>query len=469
MKKIRYRAPLYEALLEYSKSGVIPFHMPGHKMGKGLPDTFSENISKFDITEINGMDNLHDPRGLVKKSEALAAEAFGSRRAFFLVNGSTAGILASILYISNKGARLIVQRNSHKSVYNGMILAGVEPEYIMPGLIQHFGIPGPVSPNDVNDALGKCHDAPAVLITSPGYYGICSDIKEIAQIVHSYNKILIVDEAHGSHLRFSKELPLSAVESGADIVIQSAHKTLPALTQAAYLHIGGRINGDEILEKINMLQTTSPSYAIMSSLDLARGIMEQEGQQRISELLKNIQILKTRLKECAGVKILEDARLDGTRLVVNVAALGMTGYEAAQTLREKFNIEVEMADLYNMVFVLTISDSFEDLDKLSDSIMKLCKRYGKGIAQGPDINRIPEFNRKSGLISASKSPKTIMHMDKAAGHISGAFLIPYPPGIPLVCPGEEITFEVLNFIMDVINVGGDVNGVDENLCVKVIN
>ncbi|MDD4496254.1 MAG: aminotransferase class I/II-fold pyridoxal phosphate-dependent enzyme, partial [Eubacteriales bacterium] len=287
MKKIKtsFETPLYDALIEYCGKGAIPFHMPGHKQGRGLPKSFFDTLSQIDLTELPGLDNLHWPEGADKKAQELAAEAFRAEHSYFLVNGSSSGLLASAMTICSPGKRVLVQRDSHISVVNGLMLAGAEPVFPKNGINADFGITDALEIYEVEKALEKNPDIAGVILTRPSYYGVCSDLQKIVELCHQYGKPVAVDEAHGAHLGFADFLPPSAMDCGADISVQSAHKTLPSLTQSAYLHLQGDLIDRQKLEfYLRVFQSTSPSYLLMASLDICRAIMQQEGAHLLDSL-----------------------------------------------------------------------------------------------------------------------------------------------------------------------------------------
>lgn len=453
--------------------------MPGHKLGKGIPKSFLENLPLLDLTEIPGTDNLHFPEGAIHEAQELAAAAFHADKTFFLVNGSTTGIHAAIMSVCKPGDVLIAARNCHKSVINGMMIAGVSPVYIKPQFNGCFGIPGAVEPNRVKEALEQNPGAAGVLVTSPTYHGICSDIKGIAKIVHSFGKILIVDEAHGAHLNFHDSLPPCAMDSGADICVQSAHKTLPALTQGAYLHINsGRVDVEKIASNLRLLQTSSPSYIIMAFLDIARAIMGRDGKVLLEKLFDNIGWFKRMVKSIgagSGVSILNDedikeGRLDWTRIVVNFKNAGITGFEADKALRREYNIQVEMSDFYNIVCIGTVADRRENFEKLYGALSRIVPRLGsfRPLAQMPV--------KDPGIPKQAIELKDVMHrsgkmlkLSEAPGLVSKEMIVPYPPGIPVICPGEIVTGAAIEYIQGIINYGGVVNGLvnNEEICVVV--
>ncbi len=464
-----WNIPVYNAIKKYSLSNPTPFHMPGHKLGKGIPAEFLGNPSLIDLTEIPGTDNLHYPSGAIKEAQELAAAAFGADRTFFLVNGSTCGIHAMIMTICNPGDKIIVGRDCHRSVIGGMILAGASPVYIKPDYDTRFGISTVITPQKIEKALSENPDAAGVLITRPNYYGICSDIEAIAGIVHSYGKILAVDEAHGAHLKFSPLLPPSAMEAGADMCVQSAHKTLPAFTQGAYLHVKtGRVNVERLKFNLSLIQTSSPSYVIMAFLDIARAIMENQGQELLERLLENVRRFDEQLKASDGLITLStagenDFRQDSSRLVINVRKTGKTGYGVEKVLREKYNIQVEMSDLHNIVCITTAADRAQDFEYLSRALLETV-RGNSDIPGSYDsyVCDLPIPHQKIELAGIMRHEGEKVRISNAAGRTSLAMVTPYPPGIPVICPGEVVMAETIEYLARVMVSGGIVNGIEAN-------
>lgn len=466
--------PLYDYLKDYAASGIIPFHMPGHKLGKGLPHDFGRNLASFDITEIPGSDNLHNPTGIIKKAQDLAAEAFGSNRTFFLVNGSTCGIYAMISTICKPGDSLIVARDCHASVISGMMLAGVKPIFIMPEYNSILGITTSIRVDEIRQVLANNPSAAGVLLTRPNYYGICCNIEEIAAAVHSYGKILAVDEAHGAHLRFGTKLPKCAMDAGVDICVQSAHKTLPALTQGAYLHVKSEgIDLERLQYYLTIYQTSSPSYIIMASLDMAREIMQMEGRVKLDTLISLIEEKKTDFYDesisFVDNSIIKDYCTDPTRLVINTAGLGISGFEAEIRLRQINNIQVEMSDLYNLVCIATVCDTEDSINSLFLSVKQLCRQFaGRNPLQVFSRDFMPELPQRCEYSGIMELGSELVVLSKAANRMSKGIIAPYPPGIPVVCPGETISQTAVDYIFNVIAAGGKVSGLNENLEINVI-
>jgi len=509
----KWNMPLYKAAKEYGLSSPVAFHMPGHKLGRGLPDDFTGNIASIDLTEIRGTDNLHNPEGVIKEAQELAACAFGADRTFFIVNGSTCGVQAAIMTICKPGDKLIVGRDSHRSAVGGLMLAKACPWYIKTEFLGSFGIPLPVTPEEVERALDECPDAAGVFITSPNYYGICADIDKIACVVHKRGKALIVDEAHGAHLRFHRAMPSCAMDSGADICVQSAHKTLPAFTQGAYLHVrSGRVDIEKLAFILSVIETSSPSYVIMSSLDYARAFMENSGKEALEELLQKIYLFREAFHDNKYYRILDEKILlnsnlnkesinfkkencilqlseaqqinnvlqegsmfqakklhDPTRLVINTSLLGMTGFEADSILSSSYGINVEMADYSNIVCITTVADRDSDFERLA-AALKDISRNNRALEPVKPIGigslKIPPHVLKPEEIMSADG--MTIELSKAAGMISKGMITPYPPGIPAVCPGEIILQETIEYIYNILNAGGKVTGLHENTRVSVV-
>ena len=480
---IVYNLPIYNYLRKYENENINIFHMPGHKLSRGIPHELTTDVLKLDVTEVEGTDNLHFPEGIIKEAQELAAKAFGADSTFFLVNGSTCGIQAAIMSICTRGQKIIIGRDSHKAVVSGMIMSGAEPVFIYPEYNSKFGINEGITAQSIEKALCMNPDATAVLITRPNYYGICSNIENIVKVVHSHGKPLIVDEAHGAHLAFSPLLPPSANQYKADIVIQSAHKTLPAVTQGAYMHINGSlIDIEKIRFNLAMLQTSSPSYIIMTYLDIARELMQTKGKERLFNLIEEINVFNKRLTEINSFEVLSDKYLgintiqDPTRLVINASGLGISGYEAEAVLRAELSVQVEMADYENLVLITTIADKKQTFDRLYESLSKLAKlpfndeweRKAEKIKRLASIHKLSDASPVLSPYEAYAAQKENLELKLCLGRICAGVVTPYPPGIPVLYPGEKIDESKIGYIESIIELGGKVNGVGNNNSVQVV-
>jgi len=463
--------PLYDALMEYVKKETVPFHMPGHKQGRVLPKEYIENLAKIDLTEVPGLDNLHNPDGPILEAQELAAKAFGSKQAFFLVNGSTAGIYAAMYAVLNPTDKVLVMRNSHKSVYNGVVLTQSIPVYLLPEIDYENGIAMGIDVEKLEEVLRKERDVKAVVVTHPNYYGFCSDIEKIVDIVHKYGKILIVDEAHGAHFPFSNNLPKSSIKAGADIVVQSLHKTLTSFTQTSILHLNSdRVDVDRLKYSLSLFQSTSPSYILMSSIDMAREYMEKEGKKRLEEIIQlslyaRREIGKIEEMKCLGEDIVGRYGIvdfDVTKLTISVKNLGIEGPEAEDFLRRECNIQVEMSDVYNILAMVTVGDDEKRVKMLLEGLKKLSKNR-KRVKFGDRIlfPSLPEMELTPS--EAVRKKKVRVPFEKAEGAISADFVTPYPPGVPLICPGERIEKDMVKYIEVLYNKGIKVLGIQDNL------
>ncbi|WP_222927668.1 aminotransferase class I/II-fold pyridoxal phosphate-dependent enzyme [Biomaibacter acetigenes] len=348
--------PIFDALKNYMNENTISFHVPGHKHGKGTPE-FTEFIGKnamnIDLTIMPDLDSIMNPTGVIKDAETLAAEAFGADRAFFLVNGTSSGIQAMIMAACREGDKILIPRNAHKSAISSIILSGAEPVYIRPEINEEFGIAMGITLNEASGAIRKNPEARALFIINTTYYGIASPLPELVQLAHDNNMAVLVDEAHGAHLKFHESLPVSAMEAGADLAASSTHKLAGSLTQSSMLFLKGeRFSPGYIKSILNLSQTTSPSYILLASLDVARKNMAQKGHNLVSKAINLAQWARYKINaieglHCMGSEVLElnhGFGLDPTKLCINVKELGITGFAASKILRGKFHIQVELSD-----------------------------------------------------------------------------------------------------------------------------
>ncbi|WP_051910355.1 aminotransferase class I/II-fold pyridoxal phosphate-dependent enzyme [Lysinibacillus sp. BF-4] len=448
------RMPLYEALHTYSQSGVTPFDVPGHKMGattNTLQQAFGDVLG-LDVNSMKELDLLSHPQGVIAEAQSLAAEAFGADEAFFLVNGTTIGILAMIMATCAPGETLLVPRNGHKSVMDGIILSGAHPIFIQPEVDLHFGIAHGVSVASVARAIATNPSAKVLLVTYPTYFGAMSELTEICELAHQHNITVIVDGAHGAHLGFMPN-GKDALACGADAVTLSMHKTAGSLTQSSLLLLQTkRITKASVQKVLGMLQTTSASYLLMSSLDIARHELVCHGKERYAQLLPLIKQATKQIEAGGHYEVLKQAYVnerfaqhyDMTKLVVRVNNLGLTGFEVYTLLKEQYNIQMELAEGYVVMAVITPADTTTSLQRLVDALLAIEKDHAKGMTVlslhvTPDeVNELVVCPREAYYASQ----ETIV-IDEAEGRISADTLMIYPPGIPLVIPGEKISRDVI--------------------------
>ncbi len=451
------KTPLCDALKDYISEGIMPFHVPAHKQGRGLQelsDFIGQKALELDLTCVPGLDNICKPRGPIREAEQLAAEAYGADDAFFVVNGTTSAIQAMISSVCAPGEKIILPRNTHKSVTSGLILSGAIPVYINPEVCEEFGISTGIKPKKIKQALKKYPDARAVFLINPNYYGTAPELEESVAICHSYNVPVLVDEAHGAHFCFHPELPLSAVEAGADLVASSTHKLVGSMTQSSTLFINGdRVNPKRVKAVLNLTQTTSPSYLLLASLDIARKQIASEGRQLLDRTLHLTRWIRNRIKRLGGAKLLDQVEkipgcvaLDPTKIVLNVRNWGLSGFEAERILREDYKIQVEMADLYNIILLISISDNIRTVEYLWKSLENIPKRYPRKNVYRycPPPPPIPEMCLSPREAFYAETEE--LRLQEAEGEISAETITAYPPGIPLICAGEKITREVIDYI-----------------------
>jgi len=452
------KIPLFFALKDYINKKRPAFHMPGHHRGKGiyklLKDEWGENIFLYDITEVEGLDYLHKPEGVIKEAQELAAKAFGSDYTFFLINGSTVGNLVMLSSTLKSKDKVILQRNSHRSVIGGLAIFDLEPIYIQSEIHKYSGIPSGIKPEDYEDKL-KNNSVKVSLITSPNYFGMCENIEEILKIGRKYDQTMLLDEAHGVHFPFNSKLPLTGIKIGYDMIVQSAHKTLPALTQTSFLHIkGNRVDMDKVFDALTYLESSSPSYLFMVSLDVARYQMESEGEKIWNEIIDLSNYLREEVNKidgfyCFGKEILNDEvyDLDLTKIAINTKKIGLTGFEVEEILNKNYNIEIELSDSYNILIFLTPGITKEEIDKLIITLKDISIKYKKRPIEEEVI--IPEIPKMAVTPKeAYINEKEIIELKDAKGRISGKVISAYPPGLPIIVPGEEISENILNYIYD---------------------
>ncbi len=468
--------PLIDGLKRYIEENNIRMHMPGHKAKDELRE-LSKLIPEIDLTEVRGVDNLHNAKDIIEVSQKNAARVFGAKHTFYSVNGTTAGIYAAITSQTYPGDKLLIARDSHKSVYQSLILGNLEVDYLYPKYDEDNNILIGINPKDVDEKLSKEKAIKAVVINYPSYYGVCSDLEAIAKIVHEHGRLLIVDEAHGSHLVFHKELPKSALELGADIVIQSTHKTLPAFTQSSMVHVGGeQVDIEKLKLHMSIYQTTSPSYILMSSIDYAVDYMERVGYKELDRVIKKIDKITGYLKKVDRVKIYNGSdssdelyNFDKTKFLFKIE--GIVGTRLEEILRDDYKIQVELSDHYYCLALITALDDDEDLESLKLAIEDIAKsdKYIEKTS-GRKFLDIRAICPKIILTphKAFYSDKTSVQLKESKGEISSEFIIPYPPGIPILTPGEEITEEIIDYIECIKSENIEILGLTEDEEIKII-
>ncbi|EDX84568.1 Orn/Lys/Arg decarboxylase, major domain, putative [Synechococcus sp. PCC 7335] len=456
--------PLVDALQHCANRENAAFYTPGHKRGQGIThrhkQLFGKTVFRADLPELPELDNLFAPEGVILQAQQLAAAAFGAEQTWFIANGSTCGVEAAILATCGPSDKLVLPRNVHSSAVSGLILSGAVPVFIQPTYSPEWDISLDISPDKIEAALAEHPDAKAVLVVSPTYQGICSNLSIIAQIAHSHRVPLIVDEAHGAHFAFHPDLPACALSAGADIAIQSTHKVLSAFTQASMLHLqGDRINRTRLSQSLQLTQSTSPSYLLLGSLDAARYQMATAGETLMSKTLGIANQARQAVQQLSKLKVLDSD--DRTRLSLNVSSLGITGFDADEFLHTECDITCELPTLHTLTFIISLGNTRSDIHQLVKGLAKLSEHPHRSSA--PDQIKI-DFPRSHISISplsprqAFFAPRAPLPLKKAIGQTCAETITTYPPGIPVLLPGETITASAIDYLQATHKAGGIVTG-----------
>jgi arginine decarboxylase len=488
------KAPYFQALLDYVDSGVLPFHTPGHVQGNGMDLAFREfvgdNICAIDLTPMPGIDDLLQPVAAIKEAQQLAALAWGADNTFFLINGSTSGNQCMMMTAVNPGDKIAVPRNSHKSMLGGLVMSGAHPIYMQPEVDEELHMDHCVTPETVARTLEEHPDLVAVYVVSPTYYGVAADLASIERIVHDAGKLLLVDEAWGPHFHFHPALPLSATQAGADLSINSTHKMLSAFSQCAMLHQKGpRVRLDRLKAVLKMFLSTSPNLPMVASLDVARKQMATEGGALLSRTIELAEETRRRINRIEGLYCFGEELqgrkgvfdLDPTKIAVTVTGLGYTGYEASEILRYRYNIQVELADLFNVVALFTIGTTRDAADRLALAFEEMARddravdmyapsgilerRVNRGNYRLPKIPLMRMLPRDAFLAETD-----IVPFRESAGRICAETISPYPPGIPVIAPGEELSRELVDYLRLEMKAGVRIQGPydDELRTIRVV-
>lgn len=465
------KAPIYEALQEYKSMRVVPFDVPGHKQGRGNPE-LTEFLGKaclsVDVNSMKLLDNLCHPVSVIREAEELAAQAFGAAHAFFIVNGTTAAVQAMILSVCHPGDEIILPRNVHRSAIAGLVLCGAVPVYVNPGVDKELGIPLGMALEDVRKAITDHPKAKAVMVNNPTYYGVCSNLSAIIELAHSHGMKILVDEAHGTHFSFNGNLPVSAMAAGADLAAVSMHKTGGSLTQSSFLLAGPREREGYVRQILNLTQTTSASYLLLSSLDLSRRNLALHGETIFDEVNRLSEYGRNEINKIGGYYAFSRERINGdtifdfdtTKLSVFTRAIGLTGVEVYDLLRDEYGIQIEFGDLGNILAVISVGDRERELERLVSALSEIKRRYAKDPAGlldheyiHPQVQMTPQ--------AAFYADKTSLPLGSCVGHICGESVMCYPPGIPIVAPGEIITREIVDYIIYAKEKGSSMTGTED--------
>ena len=450
------RAPLYEAMSEYRSNRVVKFDVPGHKGGRGnkiLNDFLGESCLKIDVNSMKPLDNLCHPVSVIREAQELAADAFGAENSLFIVNGATGAVQAMIMSVAKSGDKIILPRNVHRSAINALVVCGAVPVYVNPGVNGELGIPLGMTPEDVELAIVQNPDAKAVLVNNPTYYGICSDLKKIVEIAHKHGLLVLCDEAHGTHFYFGDDLPISGMAAGADMAAVSVHKTGGSLTQSAMLLMAKTVNADYVRQVINLTQTTSASYLLMVSLDLARQNLAMNGREFYAKTVELSEYARREINAIGGYYAFggelcngrEFYAFDKTKLSVHTRAMGLAGIEVYDLLRDEYDIQIEFGDIGNILAIITGGDRALDIERLVSALSEIKRLYGRspvGLFDHEYINPTVDMPPQKAFYAKRVS----LPIEKTAGRVCGEFVMCYPPGIPILAPGERITKDILDYI-----------------------
>lgn len=450
------RVPIKTALTEFEKQRVVPFDVPGHKRGKGNPELTSflgAKCMSLDVNSMRPLDNLCHPVSVIREAEELAADAFGANYAFFMVGGTTSAVQAMVLTAAKRGEKIILPRNVHRSVINAMILNGAVPVYVNPALDRRLGISLGMSVSDVERAIRENPDAKAVFVNNPTYYGICSDIRTIARLAHENGMLLLADEAHGTHFYFGEGLPVSAMEAGADMASVSMHKSGGSLTQSSFLLTGKNMNENYVRQIINLTQTTSGSYLLLSSLDISRQNLACNGKEIFNRVKYLTDYARSEINSIGDYyayssEIINHDSIfdfDTTKLSINTLDVGLAGIEVYDILRDDYDIQAEFGDMGNLLAYVSVGDRERDIERLCGALSEIRRRYKRdksGLLTREYINPTVVKSPQEAFYAEKRS----LPIDKTAGLVSGEFVMCYPPGIPILAPGERITSEILEYI-----------------------
>lgn len=457
------KTPVFEALKNLMEENSVSFHMPGHK-GRNALINWSEYIPYIDTTETEGMDNLLEPRGIIKESQEYAAKVFGAKATYYGVNGSTGSNYIALAAITKPGDKVLLQRNCHKSIHNAMILNRLNPVYLYPNYNENYNVLTGLVPEEIEEILDGEPDIKAVLLTYPNYYGVCYDLKKIADIVHKRNKILMVDEAHGPHMGFSDKLPMSALEAGADIVIHSTHKTLPSFTQTSLLHVNSdRVDLNKLRDRYQLYTSTSPSYIFTLSNEAACAYMDsEEGKRKLDWNIEKCKEVIQRLNDIPRVEVFTGDPTDKTIIDKDVTKIlisidGISGSQIKKRLKTEYNIRLEMADYYYALIFCTLMNEEEDYEKLVAAIEDLASKAGHEQIDYVNV-KMPDPKIVITPADAYFGKKEQVLLKDAIGRLAAAPIIPYPPGIPLIAPGEEFTKEIYEHILFLMENGLEIVG-----------
>ncbi|MBR7039799.1 MAG: aminotransferase class I/II-fold pyridoxal phosphate-dependent enzyme [Oscillospiraceae bacterium] len=450
-------APVYEALERFRRQRVVPFDVPGHKRGRGNPELvrlLGEQCVSLDVNSMKPLDNLCHPVSVILEAENLAADAFGAAHAYFMVGGTTSAVQSMVLTACKLGDKIIMPRNVHRSAINALVLCGAEPVYVDPDVEPHIGIALGMEPEEVERAILAHPDATAVFVNNPTYYGICSDLRAIVELAHQHGMMVLVDEAHGTHLSFHEALPVSAMEAGADMAAISMHKSGGSLTQSSLLLLNENVNTRYVEQIINLTQTTSASYLLLSSLDISRRNLALRGRESFEKVKNMAEYAREEINSIGGYyaygKDLVNGKsiydYDVTKLSVYTRDIGLTGIEVYDLLRDEYDIQIEFGDIGNILAYISIGDRIQDIERLVGALEDIKRLYAR------PVSRLHNAEYITPIVAATPqkafyAEKELIPIRETPGRICGEFVMCYPPGIPILAPGEMVTEEIVSYVL----------------------
>ncbi len=464
-------APIYEALRKFRRMRVVPFDVPGHKRGRGnmeLTEFLGEDCMNVDVNSMKPLDNLCHPVSVIKDAEELAAEAFGAANAFFMVGGTTSAVQSMIMYACKEGDKIIMPRNVHRSAINALILTGAVPVYVNPDVNHRLGIALGMSVSQVEQAILDNPDAKAIMVNNPTYYGICSDLKRITELAHAHGMLVLVDEAHGTHFYFGENFPVTAMAAGADCASVSMHKSGGSLTQSSFLLLGKNINADYMRQVINLTQTTSASYLLLSSLDISRKRLALGGREIFAQTVEMAEYARSEINDIGGYYAYSRELINGdsifdfdvSKLSIYTLPIGLAGIEVYDLLRDEYDIQIEFGDIGNVLAYISVGDRKRDIERLISALAEIKRRFGKSgadmLTQEYISPVVAETPRK-----AFYAKKRSLPLEETAGLVCSEFVMCYPPGIPILAPGELITDEIIEYIKYAKEKGCQMTGTED--------
>lgn len=464
-------APVYEALESVRRQRIVPFDVPGHKRGRGNPELvklLGEQCVGIDVNSMKALDNLCHPVSVIYQAEKLAADAFGAAHAFFMVGGTTSSVQSMILTACKTGDKIILPRNVHKSVINALVLCGAEPVYVNPDVDSHIGIALGMKLDQLEKAILENPDAAAVFVNNPTYYGICSDLRSIVRLAHEHNMLVLADEAHGTHLYFHEELPVSAMDAGADMAAVSMHKSGGSLTQSSILLINNSINPRYCEQIINLTQTTSASYLLLSSLDISRRNLALRGRESFEKVVSMAEYARDEINSIGGFYAYGKDLVNGssiydydvTKLSVYTRDIGLTGIEVYDLLRDEYDIQIEFGDIGNILAYISIGDRIQHIERLVGALEDIKRLYSRKVSHLHNAEYIAPIVAATPQ-KAFYSEKESLPIRETANRICGEFVMCYPPGIPILAPGEMVTAEIVDYMLYAKEKGCSIQGPED--------